>query len=162
MGEKVATATISPANEYGYRCVLDWFAISPKAQGLKLSKPLLSKVLQTAKNLGYDKMLLHTQTHTWLAAKVYLDMGFNPYNVEEDYLGWQILKKITNHEKTYINETFSWDNTVYDLLSVSLYYLGDYDKALEYVKKALEMSPDDERLKNNLKLIIDKCGKNVQ
>ena len=68
---------------------------------------------------------------------------------------------IKEHEKTYINELFSWDNTVYDLLSVSLYYLGEYDKALEYVKKALEMSPNDERLKKNLKLIMDKCNKNV-
>lgn len=73
----------------------------------------------------------------------------------------QLALNIKKHEKTYINELFSWDNTVYDLLSVSFYYLGEYDKALEYVKKALEMSPDDERLKKNLKLIIDKCNKNV-
>ena len=29
--------------------------------------------------------------------------------------------QITTHEKTYINEVFSWDNTIYDLLSISLY-----------------------------------------
>ena len=51
-----------------------------------------------AKELGYDKILLHTQTHTWLAAKLYLDFGFNPFNLEEKK-GWQILKTITNHPK---------------------------------------------------------------
>ncbi len=93
---KVATATISPANEYGYDCVIDWFAVSPKAQGLKLSKPLLYKTLQTAKDLGYNKILLHTQTHTWLAAKIYLVCGFEPF-MTTDNLGWDILKTITNH-----------------------------------------------------------------
>lgn len=68
---------------------------------------------------------------------------------------------IKKHEKSYINEVFSWDDTVYDLLSVSFYYLGDYDKSLEYAKKALEMAPDDERLINNLKLIMKKFGKDV-
>lgn len=68
---------------------------------------------------------------------------------------------IKNHEKSYINEVFSWDNTVYDLLSVSSFYLGEYDKALVYIKKALEMAPEDERLKKNLKLIKNKCEKDV-
>jgi len=97
-GEKVATATISPANEFGYECVIDWFAVSPKAQGLGLSKPLLSKTLLIAKNLGYEKILLHTQTHTWLAAKIYLDFDFEPLNIGNDK-GWNILKTITNHPK---------------------------------------------------------------
>ena len=30
--------------------------------------------------------------------------------------------KITTHEKTYINESFSWDYTIYDLLAISCYY----------------------------------------
>ena len=51
------------------------------------------------RRLGHKKTLLHTQTHTWLAVKVYLDMGFEPYKMEESYLGWQIMKKLTNHEK---------------------------------------------------------------
>lgn len=97
-GEKIATATISPAKEYGYNCVIDWFAISPKAQGYGLAKPLLYKVLQIAKELGYEKILLHTQTHTWLAAKIYLDCGFMPFMTENN-LGWNILKTITNHPK---------------------------------------------------------------
>ena len=97
-GEKVATATISPTKEYGYKCVIDWFAVSPKGQGLKLSRPLLSKVLLVAKDLGYKKVLLHTQTNTWLAAKIYLDYGFKPYKTRNNK-GWNLLKTITNHPK---------------------------------------------------------------
>lgn len=88
-GKKVATATISPSDEYGYSCVIDWLAISKDYQGKKLSKPLVYKCLEVAKSLNYHKILLHTQTHTWLAAKIYLDIGFNPLFTDEDK-GWRI------------------------------------------------------------------------
>ena len=95
-GEKIATATVSPTVELGYNCVIDWLAISGKCQGRGLARPLISRVLRLARELGYDKIALHTQTHTWLAAKLYLDFGFAPYNVE-DIRGWKILKTLTNH-----------------------------------------------------------------
>lgn len=96
--EKVATSTVSIANDHGYNCVVDWLAISKDYQGKKLSKPLICQTLKTAKNLGYNKIMLHTQTHTWLAAKLYLDLGFEPL-FEKDLTGWQILKSITHHDK---------------------------------------------------------------
>ncbi len=98
INEKIATATLSPADEYGYKCVIDWFAIRKDYQGKHLSKPILSELVHLAKELGYNKILLHTQTHTWLAAKIYLDFGFEPM-VFEDKKGWQILKTLTNHQK---------------------------------------------------------------
>ena len=45
-GEKIATATISHADEYGYSCVIDWVAIKKDYQGLKLSKPLIYKCIE--------------------------------------------------------------------------------------------------------------------
>lgn len=117
-GEKVATATISPANEFGYKCVIDWFAVSPKAQRLRLSKPLLSKTLLVARNLGYEDILLHTQTHTWLAAKIYLDFEFEPLNIG-DNKGWQILKTITNHPKLKNYKKLK-DEEIYDNLIVKI------------------------------------------
>ncbi len=63
--------------------------------------------------------------------------------------------KIEKHAKSYINETFSWDYTIYDLLSIAYYNLGKYDLSLENVLKAIEMAPNDERLKNN-KILIEK------
>lgn len=64
--------------------------------------------------------------------------------------------KIKKHQKTYINEIFSWNNTVYDLLSVSEYYLGEYENALKHAIIAFDMNKTDERIKNNIKLIEEK------
>lgn len=63
--------------------------------------------------------------------------------------------KIEKHAKSYINETFSWDYTIYDLLSIAYFNLEKYDLSLENIIKAVEMSPNDERLKNN-KILIEK------
>ena len=63
--------------------------------------------------------------------------------------------KITCRKKTYINEVFSWDHTVYDLLSISTYYQGRKKEALYYINKALEISPKDERLLNNKEIICN-------
>lgn len=100
-GEKVATATISLLTqpEYGYSAVADWFAIKKEYQGMKLSKPMINHFIKLAHELGHKKLLLHTQTHTWLAAKLYLDFGFEPFHVEDDIKEWQILKTITNHPR---------------------------------------------------------------
>ena len=57
--------------------------------------------------------------------------------------------RIRKHQKSYINETFSWDGTVYDLLSISSYYLEKYNYAIYVVELALEFNPNDERLLKN-------------
>lgn len=61
--------------------------------------------------------------------------------------------KIRKHEKTYINEPFSWNHTIYDLLSISLFYQGKLEESLFYSEKALGMSPNDDRLIKNNKII---------
>ena len=63
--------------------------------------------------------------------------------------------KIEKHAKSYINETFSWDYTIYDLLAIAYYNLNNYQKSLENINIALKMNPNDERLKNN-KILIEK------
>ena len=64
--------------------------------------------------------------------------------------------KIKERPVSYIHETFAWDATAYDLGSLSCYELGMLDKSYEWVQLAVEMSPNDERLKNNLKIIKSK------
>jgi len=51
---------------------------------------------------------------------------------------------------------YCWDETPYDLAAISCYWLGIYEKSLEYAKKTVSFSPSDERLKNNLKVIEEK------
>lgn len=63
--------------------------------------------------------------------------------------------KIVNHEKSYINETFSWDHTIFDLLSISNFYQNNLKDALFFSNKALEISPNNERLMQNNKIIQD-------
>ena len=61
--------------------------------------------------------------------------------------------KIRKHEKNYINEPFSWNHTIYDLLSISLFYQGKLEESLFYSDKALIISPNDDRLIKNNKII---------
>ena len=54
--------------------------------------------IKLAKELGHKNIILHTQTTTWLAAKLYLDFGFEVLNNEEE-IGWSILNTLINHDK---------------------------------------------------------------
>lgn len=101
-GEKVASATafydIHGRDTLGAGW-LHWVAVKREYQGKGLSKPLITYVLNAMKNLGYLHAKIPTQTNTWLACKVYLDLGFLPIkeNLEHNYEGWKIIKGLTDH-----------------------------------------------------------------
>ena len=86
-----------------------------------------------------------------------LEYTLNNYSDVEKYALEAL--KITKHAKSYINEPFSWDHTVYDLLSISTFYQGRIKESLEYINKALNISPDDERLLKNKNIIINELNK---
>lgn len=67
--------------------------------------------------------------------------------------------KITSHQKTYINEIFSWDHTIYDLLSICAFYEQNIPEAINYINQAIAISPDNKRLLENKKL-FEQCLKN--
>ena len=108
-GEKVATSTAYFTNETVGK--VHWVAVKKSEQGKKLSKPLVNKTLKRLKELGYTHTLLHSQTHTWLAVKVYLDLGFMPYKIDERIEGWRIIKTLINHPALDKLET---SNELYD------------------------------------------------
>ena len=95
-GEKVATATAffdihtqdTPENGQ-----LHWVAVKSEAQGQGLSKPLITHVLKILTELGYTHVKIHTQTLTWLACKVYYDLGFRPTaeSLKENRFGWKMV-----------------------------------------------------------------------
>ena len=64
--------------------------------------------------------------------------------------------KIKSHTKSYINEQFSWDHTIYDLLSLYYYNNEDYELSLFYLSRALKLNPNNERLIKNKTLIEKK------
>ena len=59
--------------------------------------------------------------------------------------------EIKEHPKTYINEVFSWDYTIYDLLSISYFYENNMNEALKNVDIAIKMNTDE----NNKKRLIE-------
>ncbi len=63
---------------------------------------------------------------------------------------------IKSNKKEYINEIFSYDNTIYDLLSLCYYYKDNKDLAIYYIDKAIKMNPDDKRLLNNKVIFEEK------
>ena len=66
---------------------------------------------------------------------------------------------IKKHEKTYINEIFSWNYTIDNLYSVSYYYLGMKDVSLFFIEKALKYDSKNELLINNKKIILENLDK---
>ncbi len=102
-GRKAATATAF----YDIRGIdksgdgwLHWVAVRREYQGRGLAKPLISYVLRLMQSLGYTHAKIPTQTTTWLACKIYLDLGFRPIpeNVVNSREGWRIVKALTDHE----------------------------------------------------------------
>ena len=63
---------------------------------------------------------------------------------------------IEYNKGSYINEVFSFDHTIYDLLSLCYYYKNDKNLAIYYINKALEISPNIERLLENKKIFLNK------
>lgn len=61
--------------------------------------------------------------------------------------------KIKNPPKTYINEAFTTNLNIYDILSIACYNNKKYKEALKYVNKALMLDNTNERLINNQKLM---------
>lgn len=86
----------------------------------------------------------------------YMDFATMLYE-DKDWYGVlyfaQSALKIKERPRTYICEAGAWGSSPYDLLSLGYYYTGAYEKALESVNKALEFSPQDERLLSNKKII---------
>ena len=61
---------------------------------------------------------------------------------------------IKEKSKSYINEEFAWNDSFYDLLSLSAFYTGHYKEAVEYLKHAIELNPKETRYQKNLELMI--------
>ncbi len=102
-GKKVATATAFydiHGRDTSHDGWLHWVAVKREYQGKGLSKPLITYVLRVMNGLGHGRAKIPTQTNTWLACKVYMDLGFTPIekNLQRNYEGWKIIKALTGHK----------------------------------------------------------------
>ena len=86
----------------------------------------------------------------------YVELGILYYNQKKylDSINYLIQAlTINKKELVYMNEIFSWDNTIYDVLSINYYSIGLFEESLFYINKALEYDIDNKRLIDNKKKI---------
>jgi len=71
---------------------------------------------------------------------------------------WATTKCLSIQEKTasYMNDIACWGWEPYDLAAISAYFLGIHEKAKVYGQEALRLSPNDQRLEENLKFYMEK------
>ena len=101
-GRRLGTATAfydvvqAPLPGEGF---LHWVSLRREAQGKRLSKPLIVAALRRLADLGYDRARIPTQTNTWVAVKIYLDLGFRPtaQSAAQAQEGWRIIRRLTDH-----------------------------------------------------------------
>ncbi len=79
------------------------------------------------------------------------------YIQKEDYASaYSLLKeaeKIKEKSKSYINEEFAWNDSFYDLLSLASFYTAHYKEAVDYLKQAIELNPENSRYRSNLEMM---------
>ena len=68
---------------------------------------------------------------------------------------WACLNGLSKSQKqnSYLDKEESWGSQLNDLGSIAAYHLGWFDKALEFVLSAIDIEPNNERLKSNLQFI---------
>ena len=113
-GEKVATACAMYdvfGRDSSGSAWLHWVSVRRDHQGRGLSKPLVSEAFRIMKSLGHARVIVPTQTNTWLAVKVYLDLGCRPIpeNAIRCETGWRIVRTLTEHPALSSFPPVDWD-----------------------------------------------------
>jgi glycosyltransferase involved in cell wall biosynthesis len=104
-------------------------------------------------------------TEEWASRESYLALA-NYYYVEKDWDACNLVAKkaldFNVKPMEFLSEAWAWGHMADDLIAVSAWQLGDFKTALKHGQKALEISPDDQRLKTNVKFYRSKLDGNVQ
>ena len=113
-----------------------------------LKRPLEAKMwyLQAIKEAPYLR-----EAYVELA-----EIYYNEQEYDNSYYYLTEANKIKTKPISYINEDFCWNAYFYDLYSVVCYYTKHYEEAILNVKKAIELDPNNERLKTNLQIMEKK------
>lgn len=91
----------------------------------------------------------------------YVEMALLQYKLENDIETIKnciLALRIKKNKMSYINESFCWDSTIDDLLSISYYNLGIYDIALYHIDRALLKDNNNDRLLKNKMFILEKIN----
>jgi tetratricopeptide (TPR) repeat protein len=117
---------------------------------------------ERAASMRYLAKCAPTQTKEWLEKAIEEDPGRREALVELSKWGydnrdWVVCREfaekaleITQKPMDYLCEEFAWGPMPYDLAALASYNLKDKKAAIKYGSKAVELSPDEERLQRNL------------
>ena len=86
----------------------------------------------------------------------YYELGYLYYsnNMFLESKGYLIeCLKIKDKSKSYLNEYFCWNGSIYDILSICEFNLGNTDEAIRYAELALKQNPYEKRIKENIKIM---------
>ena len=86
----------------------------------------------------------------------WMDLAAAAYKLnlwQECYYAAMTAISITKRHEVYTSDPICWTERPYDYACIAAYGLGLNDKAIELCEKAIEINPNDLRLKNNLHLI---------
>ncbi len=89
----------------------------------------------------------------------YIELGMLYWKQKEYALSICFLEKgesIKKKSDTYINEEYAWNETIYDLLSICYFGIENKEKAIENILKALKINKNNERIKNNYRIMMGK------
>lgn len=96
-----------------------------------------------------------TYRETYLdLAQLYMDLG---QNLQARFYLKEALVKSYRHY-TWLERDTSWSYELYDKLALACFYSGYKMESIAYAAKAAACAPSDERLKNNLKLCIERTS----
>ena len=95
-GETIGTTTAWYGDLKGdgkIRGRIHWVGIVPEYQGRGLSKPMLSKAMNLLAR-RHDEFYLTSQTTSWQAINMYLNYGFEPVRMDENYdAAWSMMEE---------------------------------------------------------------------
>ena len=83
----------------------------------------------------------------------WLNFAYFCYDIKEYEAAAALINRalrIKTRTDAYLNESDSWSEKPFDILSMSYYFIGNMRKAREAAEKALEIAPENERIRNNL------------
>ena len=76
---------------------IHWVGVSPGHQGRGLGRLLVVEALRLMRR-WHDRAYLTTQTTSWVAIHLYLDLGFRPLVTQpEQERGWELLRRMVPH-----------------------------------------------------------------
>jgi glycosyltransferase involved in cell wall biosynthesis len=93
--------------------------------------------------------------------EVWLDLAEELHN-KADWLNlfWACANGVENTRGTgsYLDDPHSWGFRLYDLGAIASWHLNAMDRAVEWGQKALDLDPDNQRLKDNLDFFVRRQG----